>query len=207
VVGYNSKEGFLCLSLSLKIQYMTIKEIINDHISVAEQLKNLEKDIFKACQLCHHALMAGHKILLAGNGGSAADAQHIAAELVGRFETERRSLPAFALTVDTSALTAISNDYGFENVFARQLEGLGTEGDVFIGISTSGNSPNIVKALEVAHRKGLKTIVLSGKKGGILRGVSDAEIIVPSDVTARIQEMHILIGHILCSYIDAKIKG
>ena len=185
---------------------MTIKEIINDHINVAEQLKSLEKEIFKACQVCYTALQEGHKILLAGNGGSAADAQHIAAELVGRFETERRSLPAFALTVDSSALTAISNDFGFENVFARQLEGLGTEGDVFIGISTSGNSPNIIKALDVAQRKGLKTIILSGKKGGILRGGSTVEIIVPSDSTARIQEMHILIGHILCSYIDAKMR-
>ena len=115
---------------------------------------------------------------------------------------ERRSLPAIALTVDTSALTAISNDYGFENVYARQIEGLGTEGDVFIGLSTSGNSPNIIKAVEAAQRKGLKIIILSGKNGGILRGMGDAEIIVPSDITARIQEMHILIGHILCEYID-----
>ena len=185
---------------------MTILETINAHISVTQQLKTIEPDILQACEMCLYALQQGHKILLAGNGGSAADAQHIAAELVGRFETERQSLPALALTVDTSALTAISNDYGFDNVFARQLEGLGTEGDVFIGISTSGNSLNIIKAIDVAQRKGLKTIVLSGKKGGILRGTSSAEIIVPSDVTARIQEMHILIGHILCSYIDDKIK-
>lgn len=194
---------------------MEIKDIINDHIRVANQLKTLDQDILKACQICHSAFHTGHKILLAGNGGSAADAQHIAAEFVGRFETERRSLPALALTVDTSAMTAISNDYGFEHVFARQIEGLGNEGDVFIGISTSGNSPNIVKAVEVAQRKGLKTIILSGKNGGILmahpeivgRGGNDAEIIVPSDVTARIQEMHILIGHILCSYIDDKMTA
>lgn len=186
---------------------MEIKDIINDHIQVAQQLKTIEAHILQACQICHTAFHTGHKILLAGNGGSAADAQHIAAEFVGRFETERRSLPALALTVDTSALTAISNDYGFENVFARQIEGLGNEGDVFIGISTSGNSPNIVKAVQVAQRKGLKIIVLSGKNGGILRGGNDAEIIIPSDVTARIQEMHILIGHILCSYIDNKMTA
>lgn len=183
---------------------MKIKEILNEHIAVAQQMQALEEGILTICNICYEALLQGNKILLAGNGGSAADAQHIAAEFVGRFVAHRRSLPAIALTVDTSALTAISNDYGFENVYARQLEGLGTEGDVFIGISTSGNSVNIVKALEVAKRKGLKTIILSGKNGGILRGGGDAEIIVPSEVTARIQEMHILIGHILCEYIDVK---
>jgi D-sedoheptulose 7-phosphate isomerase len=182
-----------------------ILDIINEHIEVARHLKIVEADILHACQICHEALQQGHKILLAGNGGSAADAQHIAAELVGRFETERRSLPALALTVDTSALTAISNDYGFDHVFARQIEGLGNEGDVFIGISTSGNSPNIIKAVEVAQRKGLEIIVLSGRNGGILRGMGMAEIIVPSDITARIQEMHILVGHILCGYIDDKM--
>lgn len=167
-------------------------------------MQALEKDILTICEICYAAIAKGNKILLAGNGGSAADAQHIAAEFVGRFVTHRRSLPAIALTVDTSALTAISNDYGFENVYARQLEGLGTEGDVFIGISTSGNSPNIIKAVEMAKEKSLKTIILSGKDGGILRGMADIEIIVPSQVTARIQEMHILIGHILCEYIDEK---
>lgn len=182
---------------------MTIQENITAHIATAERLRTIEKEIAAACDLCTAAILRGGKILLAGNGGSAADAQHIAAEFVGRFVKERRSLPAIALTVDTSVLTAISNDYGFENVYARQIEGLGTEGDVFIGLSTSGNSTNIIKAVEAAQRKGLKTIVLLGKNGGILRGMGDAEIIVPSDITARIQEMHILIGHILCEYIDA----
>ena len=189
---------------------MNIQNIITDHIQTAQKLAVMEADILQICQLCNDAILRGHKILLAGNGGSAADAQHIAAEFVGRFVKERRSLPAIALTVDTSALTAISNDYGFENVYARQIEGLGTEGDVFIGLSTSGNSPNIIKAVEAAKRKGLKIIILSGKNGGILsqrdaygKSMSDAEIIVPSDITARIQEMHILIGHILCEYIDA----
>ena len=181
---------------------MNIQNIITDHIETAQKLAAMEADILQICQLCNDAILRGGKILLAGNGGSAADAQHIAAEFVGRFVNERRSLPAIALTVDTSALTAISNDYGFENVYARQIEGLGTEGDVFIGLSTSGNSPNIVKAVEAAQRKGLKIIILSGKNGGVLRGTGDVEIIVPSEITARIQEMHILIGHILCEYID-----
>ncbi len=184
---------------------MDIQKIIDAHIDVAHKLKILSPDIQRACTLCIDALQNGHKILLAGNGGSAADAQHIAAELVGRFINHRKSLPALALTVDTSALTAISNDYGFEYVFARQIEGLGQKGDVFIGISTSGNSPNIIKAIEASKYKGLKTIVLSGKNGGILRGVADLDIIVPSDVTAHIQEMHILIGHIICGYIDESV--
>lgn len=188
---------------------MNIQNIITDHIETAQKLTAMEAQILQICQLCNEAILRGNKILLAGNGGSAADAQHIAAEFVGRFVKERRSLPAIAFTVDTSALTAISNDYGFENVYARQIEGLGTEGDVFIGLSTSGNSPNIVKAVEAAQRKGLKIIILSGKNGGVLsqrdaygKGMGDVEIIVPSDITARIQEMHILIGHILCEYID-----
>jgi D-sedoheptulose 7-phosphate isomerase len=181
---------------------MDIHKIIDNHIEVAHKLKALEPIIQKACKLCFNAIQKGQKILLAGNGGSAADAQHIAAELIGRFIHHRKSLPALALTVDTSALTAISNDYGYDYVFARQIEGLGQKGDIFIGISTSGNSPNIIKALETAKEKGLKTVILSGKNGGILRGGADVEIIVPSDITAHIQEMHILIGHILCGYID-----
>jgi D-sedoheptulose 7-phosphate isomerase len=184
---------------------MDIQKIIDAHIDVAQKLKTLSPEIQKACTVCFEALQKGHKILLAGNGGSAADAQHIAAELVGRFINHRKSLPALALTVDTSALTAISNDYGFEYVFARQLEGLGQKSDVFIGISTSGNSPNIIKAIEIAKHKDLKTIVLSGKNGGILRGVADVDIIVPSNITAHIQEMHILIGHIICGYIDQSV--
>lgn len=183
---------------------MYIQKVISEHILVAEKLKNLEPHIEKACEICFSSLQKGHKILLAGNGGSAADAQHIAAELVGRFIDDRKSLPAIALTVDTSAITAISNDYGFDYVFSRQLEGLGQQGDVFIGISTSGNSQNIIKAVETAKNRGLKTIIFSGKNGGILRGMGDVEIIVPSNVTAHIQEMHILVGHIICGFIDQK---
>ena len=181
---------------------MNINEIINEHIATAERLKVLENDIRAACELCTATILRGGKILLAGNGGSASDAQHIAAEFVGRFVKNRRSYAAIALTTDTSALTAIANDYGFERVFARQIEGLGLENDVFIGISTTGNSPNIVRAVETAREKGLKIIVFSGRNGGILRGSADVELVVPSEITARIQEMHILIGHIICEYVD-----
>lgn len=184
---------------------MTIQENITAHIATAERLRTLEKDISDACSLCAEAILRGGKILLAGNGGSAADAQHIAAEFVGRFVRERRSLPAIALSTDTSALTAIANDYGFEAVFERQIAGLGNENDVFIGISTSGNSPNIVRAATLAREKGLKILIFSGRDGGLLRGLADVEIIVPSDVTARIQEMHILVGHIICEFVDEKV--
>lgn len=184
---------------------MNINNIINEHIATAERLKSLENVIQAACDLCTATILRGGKILLAGNGGSAADAQHIAAEFVGRFVKNRRSFPAIALSTDTSALTAIANDYGFERVFARQIEGLGVENDVFIGISTSGNSPNIIQAVEVARERGLKIIIFSGRDGGLLRGRADLELIVPSDVTARIQEMHILIGHIICEAIDEQV--
>lgn len=184
---------------------MNINDIINEHLVVAERLKTLEPDIRAACELCTATILGGGKILLAGNGGSAADAQHIAAEFIGRFVKNRKSYPAIALSTDTSALTAIANDYGFERVFSRQIEGLGNENDVFIGITTSGSSPNIVQAIEQARQRGLKTVVLTGRDGGILRGIADVELIVPSDVTARIQEMHILIGHIICEYADEHI--
>ncbi len=184
---------------------MSIKETITAHIEVAQKLFSLTDEIERACTLCMASILRGGKILLAGNGGSAADAQHIAAEFVGRFEHDRRALPAIALTVDTSAITAISNDYGYDYVFARQIEALGTEGDVFIGISTSGNSPSIIAALEKAQEKGLKTLVFSGKKGGLMKEQADIELIVPSDVTARIQEMHILIGHIICAEVEKRI--
>jgi D-sedoheptulose 7-phosphate isomerase len=181
---------------------LDIKSDILEHIEIAQQILALENDILKAGQLCKEAILRGNKILIAGNGGSAADAQHIAAEFVGRYEKDRPSMPALALTVDTSALTAISNDYGFEAVFSRQIEGLGQKGDVFIGVSTSGNSKNIIKAVETAHLKGLKIILFLGKDGGILRGKGDVDLIVPSQRTARIQEMHILIGHIICSFAE-----
>lgn len=151
------------------------------------------------------ALGGGHKILLFGNGGSAADSQHIAAEFVGRFQKERPPLPALALTVDTSALTCIGNDYGYEHVFARQVTALGLEGDVAVGISTSGNSPNVIKGLAAARDNGLVTVALTGKNRGGMGEQAQYCISVPSDVTARIQEVHILIGHIVCEIVDAEL--
>ena len=147
-------------------------------------------------------LQAGGKVLLMGNGGSAADAQHIAAELVGRFERERRGLPALALTTDTSILTAIGNDFHFDQVFSRQIEALARPGDLVIGLSTSGNSPNVLEAVRVAKERGIKTIALAGKDGGKLSRQADIAIVVPSQNTARIQEVHITVGHIICAAVD-----
>ncbi len=148
------------------------------------------------------ALDGGCKILLFGNGGSAADSQHIAAELVGRFRSKRRALPAIALTTDTSNLTALGNDFGYETVFERQIEALGQPGDVAVGISTSGNSPNVLAAVRLARKMGLKTVALTGRGGGPLPALVDLAIVVPSDSTQRIQEAHITIGHILCELIE-----
>lgn len=147
------------------------------------------------------------KTILAGNGGSAADAQHIAAELVGRYGFDRPSIPSLALTTDTSNLTAIGNDYGYDQVFSRQLEGMGQKGDIFIGISTSGNSVNIVKAFEVAKKKGIMSVALVGRDGGEMAKMADIALIVPSDSTPRIQESHILIGHIICDIIEKETFG
>jgi D-sedoheptulose 7-phosphate isomerase len=153
------------------------------------------------------ALRQGHKILLFGNGGSAADAQHLAAEFVGRFQMERAPLAALALTTNTSTLTGIANDYGYENVFARQVEALGTEGDVAVGITTSGKSPNVWKALAAAKAKGLVTVALTGEDGSQLQEVSRHCICVPADTTPRIQESHILIGHILSQIVEMELFG
>ena len=147
------------------------------------------------------------KILIAGNGGSAADAQHFAAELVGRYGFDRPSLPALALTTDTSNLTAIGNDYGYDQVFSRQLEGMGQEGDLFIGISTSGNSQNILNAFTSAKAKGITTVALTGRDGGKMAEVADYTLIVPSDATPRIQESHLLIEHMICDAIEKEIFG
>tara|TARA_B110000503_G_scaffold34861_2_gene56909 strand:- start:34028 stop:34627 length:600 start_codon:yes stop_codon:yes gene_type:complete len=145
---------------------------------------------------------AGNKLLIAGNGGSAADAQHIAAEFVSRFNYDRPGLPALALTTDSSILTAVGNDYGYEQLFRRQIEANGQTGDVFLGISTSGNSPNILMALEAARLKGITTIGLTGESGGKMRELCDHCLCVPSDDTPRIQEAHIVIGHTLCAMVE-----
>lgn len=160
----------------------------------------------RAADQITEALLSGHTLYVAGNGGSAAEAQHFVAEIVGRYKRERRGYPAVALTVDTSILTAIGNDYGYETVFARQLEALGTAGDVFVALSTSGNSDNLIRALEVARARDIHTISLSGKDGGKARGMAGIECIVPSDETPRIQEIHLLLIHAMCERIDANLK-
>lgn len=179
-----------------------IKSELEGHLATIKATFALEADIKKACETAVATLKAGSKILLCGNGGSAADAQHIAAELTGRYKTERGALAGIALTTDTSALTAIGNDYGYEFVFSRQLEALGREGDLLIAISTSGNSGNVVKALELARKIGIKTIGLSGRTGGAMNELCELNLVVPSNDTPRIQEMHIMIGHIICQAID-----
>ena len=180
-----------------------IIEELNDHQQLIKKvIESLTGDIEAGCEMITSAIKNGNKVLLAGNGGSAADAQHIAAELSGRFVKHRKALPGIALTTDTSALTAIANDYGYEHVFSRQLEALAAPGDLFIGISTSGNSQGIINAFESGKKIGCKSLGLSGRDGGRMNGLCDLNIVVPSDTTARIQEMHILIGHILCKAVD-----
>ena len=166
------------------------------------------EDLEHAIDLIAGAIRDGRKLLLFGNGGSAADAQHIAAELVGRFMRERKGLPAIALTTDTSALTAISNDYGFDDVFARQVRALGAGGDVALAISTSGRSPNVLRAVEAARDAGLKVVALTGGDGGALAAKADVTLRVSaSTLSARIQETHILIGHVICELVDQRLFG
>ena len=180
-----------------------INEELREHLDIINQvISSLGNDIAQGCQMISDTIKNGNKVLLAGNGGSAADAQHIAAELSGRFVKERKALPGIALTVDTSALTAIANDYGYEHVFSRQVEAFARPGDLFIGISTSGNSQGILNAFDAARKAGCATLGLSGRDGGKMNGICDLNIVVPSSTTARIQEMHILIGHILCKAVD-----
>jgi D-sedoheptulose 7-phosphate isomerase len=174
-------------------------EAHRDAISAAAEL---EHPIQNALSILTRALDAGNKILIFGNGGSAADAQHWAAELVGRFRKERKALPAIALTTDSSILTAISNDYRYDIVFSRQIEALAVRGDVVIGISTSGNSQSVSHGLETARSKGCATIGLLGRDGGRCAGLCDVALVVPSQDTARIQEVHMLIYHFLCELIE-----
>ncbi|NNE68636.1 MAG: D-sedoheptulose 7-phosphate isomerase [Pyrinomonadaceae bacterium] len=180
---------------------------MSEHLKVFESLsETCAESIDETAELIAEALLNGSKVLICGNGGSAADAQHIAAEFVGRYEKERRSLPAIALTTDTSALTAISNDYGFESVFVRQVEALAKPKDVLIAISTSGNSPNITSAVMKAREIGCKTIGLTGADGKKLASLCDSAVLVPSKRTSRIQECHSAIGHIWCEIIDHRIS-
>ncbi|MBV9241228.1 MAG: D-sedoheptulose 7-phosphate isomerase [Acidobacteria bacterium] len=182
--------------------------------STAEHLKTIgavqeecRNQIGKCAELLTETFRQGHKVLICGNGGSAADAQHIAAEFVGRYENERRALPAIALTTDTSALTALANDYDFERIFARQIEALASAGDCLIAISTSGNSPNVIAAVMKAREKGCKVVGMTGQSGKKLAGLCDVSVRVPSTRTARIQEAHILIAHIWCEVIEADLAS
>ncbi|MEM2916070.1 MAG: D-sedoheptulose 7-phosphate isomerase [Candidatus Woesearchaeota archaeon] len=180
-----------------------IKKQIQDSISTKQEvLAKLVPDIEKTASTIITALKNGNKVLVCGNGGSAADSQHLAGELIVRFEAERKSLPAIALTTDTSVLTAIGNDYGFDDIFSRQVDGLGVKGDVLIAISTSGNSQNILRAIEAAKSKGMEVIGLTGRDGGKMKSLPIQNIIIPSPTTARIQECHILIIHTWCKLID-----
>jgi D-sedoheptulose 7-phosphate isomerase len=180
-----------------------IKHEFSEHIKASQNtLDSIADQIETASKICINSLNNGGKILIMGNGGSAADAQHIAAELVGRYKTERKGLPAIALTTDTSAITSIANDYGFLHVFDRQVEALAYKDDVVIGISTGGTSPNIVNALTAANKLDCKTIGLSGKDGGDFNTLCDVNLLVNSNDTPRIQEVHILIGHTICHLIE-----
>jgi D-sedoheptulose 7-phosphate isomerase len=185
-----------------------ISEAIQQSVDVKQKIledNNILEAIREIAETCSQALCLGNKILFCGNGGSAADAQHLAAELSGRFYYDRPPLAAESLTVNTSFLTAIANDYSFDNVFARMLNGIGHDGDVLIGLSTSGNSENVVRAFKAAHEKGIITIGLTGEDGGRLAPLSDFLIKVPSSDTPRIQESHILIGHIICELVEKSI--
>jgi D-sedoheptulose 7-phosphate isomerase len=184
-----------------------IKNEFNAHLKVANLIHNLTDDVAISAQLCIDCLRNGGKILLFGNGGSAADAQHIAAELVGRFKTDRKGLSAIALTTDTSSLTSISNDFGYKQIFSRQVEALAKKGDVVIGISTSGKSDNVINALKLATKLNCHTIGFSGQDGGEMNKICNINLIAPSGDTPRIQEMHILIGHTMCHIIDQEFTG
>lgn len=174
-----------------------------EHSEVLKNTENvLKESLLTACNIINESISKGNKILLFGNGGSAGDAQHIAAEFTGRFVKERRALPAIALTTDTSAITAIGNDYGFDKIFERQVYALANKGDILLGISTSGNSTNVLNAFKVGKELGCINIGFSGRDGGKMNDLCNLNLIVPSTTTARIQEMHIFIGHIICEFID-----
>ena len=185
-----------------------IKSIIAESIYVKEQLLNdeaLQQKISEAVDAVTDAFQNGKKVLFCGNGGSAADAQHLAAEFSGRFYIDRKALPAEALHCNTSYITAVANDYSYDVIYSRLVDGTGNEGDVLIGLSTSGNSPNIVKAFETAREKKIITIGFTGATGGKMKDLSDYLFNVPSTNTPRIQESHIMIGHIICELVEAKI--
>ena len=189
-----------------ELEKFWISEAADHQAALEKTFATLKNEFEQTLNTCIQSIESGGKILFFGNGGSAADAQHLATELTVRYINNRAPIPAIALIIDTSALTAIGNDYGFDHLFSRQVEALGDPGDVAIAISTSGNSENILRGLKMAREKGLKTIGLSGRDGGKMPGLCDTLIIIPSDTTARIQEMHIILGHMLCGALEKKLK-
>ena len=180
-------------------------EQLDQNISVFSNLNTIEDFVLDASDLINNSVKKGGKLMLCGNGGSAADSQHIAAELVGRFIKDRRPLPAIALSTDTSAITCISNDYGYDYIFSRQVESLGMTDDVLLAISTSGNSSNVMESIKTAKQKNIKVIGLLGKDGGNIKEMCDIAIVVPSNVTARIQEVHIFLGHFFCLMLEKSL--
>jgi D-sedoheptulose 7-phosphate isomerase len=194
---------------------MNLENIITAYIEASIEtkqraLETLVPTISQAAQLCAQRLSSGNKILSCGNGGSAGDAQHFSSEMLNRYSMERPPLPAIALSTDTSTLTSIANDYSYEEIFSKQIQALGSNDDLLLAISTSGNSGNVIKAIEVAHEKGMSVIALTGKDGGAMAPVllpTDIEVRIPSDVTAHIQEMHLVVIHCLCDLIDRQLFG
>ena len=185
-----------------------IKSLLRENIRVAEAVLDTQTEVIEQMALTLiECLKSGGKILLCGNGGSAADAQHIAAELVGRFQRDRRALPAVALTTDTSIMTSVANDYGFDAVYVRQVEALAKPGDVLIALSTSGNSANVVEAMKKAREMNVRTIGFTGRGGGSMTELSDVCFVVPAGVTCNIQEAHITVGHILCNLVEEAVCG
>lgn len=181
-----------------------INNVIDEQINNLQKLKNgnYVENLINIVNVITYSLKNGGKILIAGNGGSASDSQHIAGELIGRFMKERKAIPAIALTADTAVLTCMGNDYGYDSIFARQVEGLGNKGDIFLGISTSGNSKNVIEAANKAKEMGLITIGLLGKDGGKLKDICDYNITFSYGETARVQEHHIMTYHLLCEFIE-----
>jgi D-sedoheptulose 7-phosphate isomerase len=195
----------MCEEIKNNLEKRVKKHFFDSIETKQKAAETMSEDIVRAIKLMHQALSSEKKILACGNGGSAADAQHFAAELVGRFERERRELPAIALSTDSSILTAIANDYSYEVIFSKQVKALGQTGDVLLGISTSGNSANVIAAIEAAHLKGMSVIAFTGKDGGKIKNIlknSDVHLCVPADRTARIQETHLLLLHCLCDGVD-----
>lgn len=177
---------------------------ISDNFIKLQALAPVIEQVANACAL---TIKQGGKVMFCGNGGSAADSQHLAAELVGRYKKNRPAMNALALTVDTSILTAVGNDYGYDTIFERQLQGVGKKGDVLIGLSTSGNSANVVKAFNLAKEMGICTVAFTGSKGGIMKDIADIVLNVPSDITNNIQEMHIAAGHLVCGLVEDAINA